>query len=106
MSGFEFESGKLSFTFNGIAALGVLGGTICIFLGYKLFQQPIPSGTGTMTAKIAHGMADMGITGPWPGIFFMGFGALIIIVGILSAGAAQATRPSRDSKSRSRSASS
>jgi hypothetical protein len=54
-----------------------------------------------MTAKIAHGMANIGITGSWPGIFFMGFGALIIIVGILSAGAGQLTRPTPKRKSRS-----
>jgi hypothetical protein len=93
MSGIGVDDGKLRFTFNGIATLGVVGGIVCIVLGYKLFGQPVVAGTGSMTAKVAHGMADIGITGSWPGIFFMGFGSIIIIVGMLSASLGQSFGP-------------
>lgn len=89
----DLRNRTLSFTFNGIAFLGILGGCFCVFLGYKLFGQPVASGTGEMTAKIARGMADIGIKGSWPGIFFMGFGALVIMVAMLSAGAGALTKP-------------
>jgi tetratricopeptide (TPR) repeat protein len=40
MSGFEFESGRLNFNFNGVAAPGILSGVVSTFMGYKLFEQP------------------------------------------------------------------
>lgn len=88
----------LQFTFNGIAFLGVVAGCFCLYLGYKLFTIPTPAGSGTLTANIAKGMANVGVSGPWPGVFFMAMGVIVVIVAVLSAGVGLAVAPQRGTR--------
>jgi hypothetical protein len=79
-SGFTLSSGE-KFVFNGVAALAALGGIFCIYLGYRLFTKGIDKGPGKMTGSAK--WVKFGLTGVGPGLFFMAFGALILIVALL-----------------------
>jgi hypothetical protein len=98
MSRIESGDNKKSFEFNGVTTLGILAGVVFVYLGYKLFGQSVVAGTGTITAKIAHGLADIGITGPWPGMFFMAIGGVVIMVALLSVGKTKSSTPTARKK--------
>jgi hypothetical protein len=87
------EVGKeIRIVFNGIAALGVVAGSFCIWLGYHLFSTFQANGNAAKsTTKVAAGKAvSLFISGQWPGLFFIRLGALIIIVALLAAGTGMA----------------
>jgi hypothetical protein len=69
------------FVFSGVAALATLGGIFCIFLGYKLFTKGIDKHKGELKAKVK--FVDIVFTGVGPGLFFMAFGAIVLITAIV-----------------------
>jgi hypothetical protein len=79
-SGVWFSSGE-KFVFNGIAALAACGGIFCIYLGYRLFTKGINKGPGKMTGSAK--WIKFTLTGVGPGLFFMAFGAFILLVALL-----------------------
>jgi len=79
-SGFTLSSGD-KFVFNGIAALAACGGIFCIYLGYRLFTKGINKGPGKMTGSAK--WIKFALTGAGPGLFFMAFGAFILLVALL-----------------------
>ncbi len=75
--------GPFSFVFNGVAALATVGGMFCIYLGYKLFTKGVREHRGELKAKIR--FVEIMFTGVGPGLFFMAFGALVLMVALISA---------------------
>jgi hypothetical protein len=57
-----------------------IGAIFTIYLGYKLFVRGI--GTGKLAAKMK--FIDIVLSGSGPGLFFMAFGAIILLVGEFS----------------------
>ena len=83
-SGVEF--GQFRFVFNGVAALATIGGIISIWLGYKLFTKGIDKKRGELKAKVK--FVEIFFTGIGPGLFFMAFGAIVLMVALIIFGVA------------------
>jgi hypothetical protein len=79
-SGVTLSSGD-KFVFNGIAALAACGGIFCIYLGYRLFIKGIDKGPGEMKGSAS--WVKFALKGVGPGLFFMAFGAFILLVALL-----------------------
>ena len=75
--------GPFSFVFNGVAALATVGGIFCIYLGYKLFTKGVQEHRGELKAKVR--FVEILFTGVGPGLFFMAFGALVLMVALIAA---------------------
>ncbi len=75
--------GDFSFVFNGVAALATLGGIFCVYLGYKLFTKGVQDHRGELKAKVR--FVEILFTGVGPGLFFMAFGALVLMVALIAA---------------------
>lgn len=78
-SGLSF--GDFKFEFYGVPTLGTLIGGGCIWLGYKLFTKGIEKGKGQLDFKSK--TFSLIFSGVGPGLFFMAFGALIILVAVI-----------------------
>jgi hypothetical protein len=73
-----------------IERLFVCGGGIFIaFLGYRLFVKGIDSGPGKL--QVNSSIAKFVLSGKGPGLFFMAFGSIILIVSLLYGGASETT---------------
>lgn len=71
------------FAYRGIERLLiVLGGFLFAYLGYRLFLFGVDKGTGKLTSKSA--FFKVTFSGSGPGLFFMAFGALILINSMFS----------------------
>ena len=81
-SGVEF--GDFKFAFNGVAALATLGGITSIWFGYKLFVKGIDKNRGELKAKVK--FVEILFSGIGPGLFFMAFGAIVLIVSLIMFG--------------------
>ena len=75
--------GDFKFEFFGVAGFGSLVGAFCIWLGYKLFTQGIQKGKGQLDFKSK--TFSLIFSGVGPGLFFMAFGALIVLVAVIVA---------------------
>ena len=73
--------GDFRFEFYGVATLGALIGAFCIWLGYKLFIKGIEKGKGQLDFKSK--TFSLLFSGVGPGLFFMAFGALIVLVAVV-----------------------
>jgi len=80
-SGLSF--GDFKFEFYGVATVGTVVGAFCIWLGYKLFTQGIQKGKGQLDFKSK--TFSLLFSGVGPGLFFMAFGALIVLVAVIVA---------------------
>ena len=56
------------------------GAVLLICLGYMLYKQGISKGRGELQAKSK--MGEILLSGTGPGLFFMAFGAIILLVGL------------------------
>jgi hypothetical protein len=83
-SGVSF--GDFKFEFFGVATFGALVGAFCIWLGYKLFTQGIQKGKSQLDFKSK--FFSLVFSGVGPGLFFMAFGALIVLVAVIVAAVA------------------
>ena len=79
-SGMSF--GDFKFEFYGVATLGAIIGAFCIWLGYKLFSKGIEKGKGQLDFKSK--AFSLIFSGVGPGLFFMAFGALIVLVAVIA----------------------
>lgn len=77
-----FSTPEFSFEFQGVATLAVLGGIFCIYLGYKLFEKGKEKGKGSLRASSK--FLTIVFSGVGPGLFFMAFGALILLTGVIA----------------------
>ena len=55
-----------------------------IYLGYSLYRRGISKGRGDLQAKT--GLGQIILSGTGPGLFFMAFGAIILLVGLFTGG--------------------
>ena len=76
-SGISLDKSGFRFVFNGVATVVAAGGILAVWLGYRLFTRGIAKGHGTLSAKAK--LASLVFSGVGPGLFFMAFGALILI---------------------------
>ena len=60
------------------------GGVLLVLLGYSLFVLGMSKGSGKLEAKSRLGAIVL--SGSGPGLFFMAFGAIVLIVGLLKGG--------------------
>lgn len=74
--------GDFRFEFYGVATLGALIGAFCIWLGYKLFTKGMEKGKGQLDFKSK--AFSLLFSGVGPGLFFMAFGALIVLVAVVA----------------------
>ena len=56
-------------------------GSLCIFLGYRLFSRPLPNKSAEQTPELSakFGDKELLLRSVGPGVFFAGFGALITV---------------------------
>lgn len=62
----------------------ILGGLIFAYLGYKLFLYGVDKGHGKLETE--NQFFKLTFSGSGPGLFFMAFGALILVSGVYSTG--------------------
>lgn len=59
-----------------------IGAILIAYLGYKLFLHGITKGRGELTAKAK--FINIVLSGSGPGLFFMAFGAIVLLAGLYS----------------------
>lgn len=79
-SGLRFRDFK--FEFFGVAALGAVIGAFCIWLGYKLFNKGVEKGKGQLDFQSK--FFSLVFSGVGPGLFFMAFGAIIVLIAVVA----------------------
>lgn len=62
-----------------------LGAVLFAYLGYRLFLKGKESGPGSL--KVESDLLKIVVSGQGPGLFFMAFGAIVLMFSILSGGA-------------------
>jgi hypothetical protein len=82
--------GNFKFEFYGVATFGALIGAFCLWLGYRLFTQGIQRGKGHLDFKSK--FFSLVFSGTGPGLFFMAFGALIVLVAVVVATVASSAK--------------
>lgn len=74
--------GDFKFEFYGVATLGCVIGGYMSWLGYKLFEKGLEKGKGQLDFKSK--AFSLVFSGVGPGLFFMAFGAIIILVAVVA----------------------
>jgi hypothetical protein len=81
---------------NGVHCLAIVAATIFAYLGYNLFVRGVNlQSQGVMNAKLPLHIA-FDLSGTGPGLFFMAFGAMIILVALATVPASKKEKPTQE----------